>query len=116
MQWALTEDFLLEKLALMHGISGSEIQIINGIIDFLQERKERVISQHFFKLPLSKTEIKEKTMQILKANGLDDVGDIVACTRSELASLPNIGRKTIEEVESMLSSYGMSISQGADDV
>lgn len=115
MQWELTEDFLLESLARMSGVSGSEVQIINGVIGLLQERKEKIIYQQLFNVPLSKTEIKKKTMQVLAANGLDFIGDIVTRTRGDLESLPNVGGKTIEEIESMLSTYGMSTRQEADD-
>ena len=48
----------------------------------------------------------------LKRAGIQTVGDLVQKSESELAAIPNFGRKSIEEVKETLDARGLGLRAG----
>jgi DNA-directed RNA polymerase subunit alpha len=45
--------------------------------------------------------------------GIETIGDLVTKSESELAAIPNFGKKSIEEVKETLQQHGLNLRGGA---
>jgi DNA-directed RNA polymerase subunit alpha len=53
-----------------------------------------------------------RSYNCLKRAGIQTVGDLVQKSESELAAIPNFGRKSIEEVKETLDARGLGLRAG----
>ena len=58
---------------------------------------------------IEELELGVRSYNCLKRAGIQTVGDLVQKSESELAAIPNFGRKSIEEVRSALASHGLTL-------
>ena len=49
--------------------------------------------------PIEELELGVRSYNCLKRVGIETIGDLVSKTESELAAIPNFGKKSIEEVK-----------------
>jgi DNA-directed RNA polymerase subunit alpha len=49
----------------------------------------------------------------LKRVGIETIGDLVTKSESELAAIPNFGKKSIEEVKETLAQHGLTLRGGS---
>ena len=64
--------------------------------------------------PIEELELGVRSYNCLKRVGIETIGDLISKTESELAAIPNFGKKSIEEVKEVLSAQGLGL-RSADD-
>ena len=60
-------------------------------------------------LPIEELDLTVRSYNCLKRAGIQTVGDLVQKSESELAAIPNFGRKSIEEVRETLAAHGLTL-------
>ena len=59
--------------------------------------------------PIEELELGVRSYNCLKRVGIETIGDLVMKTESELAAIPNFGKKSIEEVKETLGTHGLRL-------
>jgi len=59
--------------------------------------------------PIEELELGVRSYNCLKRVGIETIGDLVTKTENELASIPNFGKKSIEEVKETLAAHGLNL-------
>jgi len=59
--------------------------------------------------PIEELELGVRSYNCLKRVGIETIGDLVTKTETELAAIPNFGKKSIEEVKETLASHGLTL-------
>ena len=63
--------------------------------------------------PIEELELGVRSYNCLKRVGIETIGDLVTKTESELAAIPNFGKKSIEEVKETLAQHGLTLRGGS---
>ena len=71
--------------------AGPEIPLAHGMENF----------------PIEELELGVRSYNCLKRVGIETIGDLVSKTETELAAIPNFGKKSVEEVKETLSAHGL---------
>ena len=66
--------------------------------------------------PIEELELGVRSYNCLKRVGIETIGDLVTKTESELAAIPNFGKKSIEEVKETLAQHGLTLRGGGSEV
>ena len=66
--------------------------------------------------PIEELELGVRSYNCLKRVGIETIGDLVTKTESELAAIPNFGKKSIEEVRETLQAHGLTPPRGMSAV
>jgi DNA-directed RNA polymerase subunit alpha len=80
---------------------GSDIE---GAVDAAQSR-----SAGYDDTPIEELELGVRSYNCLKREGIETVGDLMARSEQELMCIPNLGRKTIEEVRERLEKNNLKL-------
>jgi DNA-directed RNA polymerase subunit alpha len=59
--------------------------------------------------PIEELELGVRSYNCLKRVGIETIGDLVSKSENELASIPNFGKKSIEEVKETLATHGLNL-------
>ena len=59
--------------------------------------------------PIEELELGVRSYNCLKRVGIETIGDLVSKSETELAAIPNFGKKSIEEVKETLAAHGLSL-------
>src|SRR6184192_3438397 len=59
--------------------------------------------------PIEELELGVRSYNCLKRVGIETIGDLVTKSETELAAIPNFGKKSIEEVKETLASHGLTL-------
>jgi DNA-directed RNA polymerase subunit alpha len=59
--------------------------------------------------PIEELELGVRSYNCLKRVGIETIGDLVIKTESELANIPNFGKKSVEEVKETLAAHGLTL-------
>jgi DNA-directed RNA polymerase subunit alpha len=59
--------------------------------------------------PIEELELGVRSYNCLKRVGIETIGDLVTKSESELAAIPNFGKKSIEEVRETLQAHGLTL-------
>jgi DNA-directed RNA polymerase subunit alpha len=59
--------------------------------------------------PIEELELGVRSYNCLKRVGIETIGDLVTKSESELAAIPNFGKKSIEEVKETLAQHGLTL-------
>ena len=59
--------------------------------------------------PIEELELGVRSYNCLKRVGIETIGDLTSKSESELAAIPNFGRKSIEEVRETLAAHGLTL-------
>jgi DNA-directed RNA polymerase subunit alpha len=59
--------------------------------------------------PIEELELGVRSYNCLKRVGIETIGDLVSKTETELAAIPNFGKKSIEEVRETLAAHGLRL-------
>jgi DNA-directed RNA polymerase subunit alpha len=59
--------------------------------------------------PIEELELGVRSYNCLKRVGIETIGDLVVKTESELANIPNFGKKSVEEVKETLAAHGLTL-------
>jgi len=70
---------------------------------------ENVNTHGMENFPIEELELGVRSYNCLKRVGIETIGDLVTKTENELASIPNFGKKSIEEVKETLSQHGLRL-------
>ena len=82
-----------EAAAATDGGGGAEPALAHGMENF----------------PIEELELGVRSYNCLKRVGIETIGDLVTKTENELASIPNFGKKSIEEVKETLAQHGLRL-------
>jgi DNA-directed RNA polymerase subunit alpha len=74
-----------------------------------EEAGEPALAHGMENFPIEELELGVRSYNCLKRVGIETIGDLVSKTEGELASIPNFGRKSIEEVKETLSAHGLTL-------
>ncbi len=102
------------------------LQILKDHIDLLfgievgevvaeAEKKEEAVSSELeekLKMGIEELNLSVRAYNCLKKKGINTVGELVKLRREDLMSLKNFGKKSLEEVERVLESLGLSLGMG----
>jgi len=58
---------------------------------------------------IEELELGVRSYNCLKREGIQTIGDLLAKTEAELLNVPNLGQKSIDEVQEKLSDRGLSL-------
>jgi DNA-directed RNA polymerase subunit alpha len=59
--------------------------------------------------PIEELELGVRSYNCLKRVGIETIGDLTSKSETELAAIPNFGRKSIEEVRETLAAHGLTL-------
>ena len=59
--------------------------------------------------PIEELELGVRSYNCLKRVGIETIGDLTSKSESELAAIPNFGRKSIDEVRETLAAHGLTL-------
>jgi DNA-directed RNA polymerase subunit alpha len=59
--------------------------------------------------PIEELELGVRSYNCLKRVGIETIGDLVTKSETELAAIPNFGKKSIEEVKETLATHGLTL-------
>ena len=82
-----------EAVAVEGGGAGPEAALAHGMENF----------------PIEELELGVRSYNCLKRVGIETIGDLVTKTENELGSIPNFGKKSIEEVKETLAQHGLRL-------
>ena len=60
-------------------------------------------------LEISKLELNNRAQHCLRAENINTVGELIKFTRTQLLKIPNLGKKSIGEIEVSLKSMGLKL-------
>jgi DNA-directed RNA polymerase subunit alpha len=66
--------------------------------------------------PIEELELGVRSYNCLKRVGIETIGDLVTKSESELAAIPNFGKKSIEEVKETLQQHGLNLRGSASSI
>ncbi len=102
---AQASEILIRQLAIF-----TDIEKIEGFgeaaADDVAEAPVRHAMENF---PIEELELGVRSYNCLKRVGIETIGELVSKTESELAAIPNFGRKSIEEVKETLATHGLNL-------
>src|SRR6266508_1250384 len=61
--------------------------------------------------PIEELELGVRSYNCLKRVGIETIGDLVTKSESELAAIPNFGKKSVEEVKETLAAHGLTLRE-----
>jgi DNA-directed RNA polymerase subunit alpha len=70
---------------------------------------EAALAHGMENFPIEELELGVRSYNCLKRVGIETIGDLVSKTETELAAIPNFGKKSIEEVKETLSTHGLNL-------
>ncbi len=72
---------------------------------------EPVLAHGMENFPIEELELGVRSYNCLKRVGIETIGDLVAKSETELAAIPNFGKKSIEEVRETLLAHGLNLRE-----
>ncbi len=85
--------------------------------EVIVEEKEEAVADELeekLKMGIEELNLSVRAYNCLKKKGINTVGELVRLKREDLMSLKNFGKKSLEEVEKVLSSLGLSLGMELD--
>ncbi|HEY2208236.1 MAG TPA: DNA-directed RNA polymerase subunit alpha C-terminal domain-containing protein, partial [Gaiellaceae bacterium] len=70
---------------------------------------EAALAHGMENFPIEELELGVRSYNCLKRVGIETIGDLVTKSENELASIPNFGKKSIEEVKETLAQHGLRL-------
>jgi DNA-directed RNA polymerase subunit alpha len=116
---AQAAEILIRQLAIftdlerMEGFGADAQQLDGGAMVDVQ------LAHGMENFPIEELELGVRSYNCLKRVGIETIGDLVTKTENELGSIPNFGKKSIEEVKETLAQHGLRLrgdNGGAGDV
>jgi len=99
-------EILIRQLAIF-----TDIDRIEGFGEAAQAEAaaEPSLAHGMENFPIEELELGVRSYNCLKRVGIETIGDLVSKTENELASIPNFGKKSIEEVKETLATHGLTL-------
>src|SRR5437867_1819639 len=106
---AQAAEILIRQLAIftdlerMEGFGADAQQLDSGAMVDVQ------LAHGMENFPIEELELGVRSYNCLKRVGIETIGDLVTKTENELGSIPNFGKKSIEEVKETLAQHGLRL-------
>jgi DNA-directed RNA polymerase subunit alpha len=97
-------EILIRQLAIF-----TDIDKIEGFAEAADIEAEAPQAHGMENFPIEELELGVRSYNCLKRVGIETIGDLVSKTESELAAIPNFGKKSIEEVRETLQAHGLTL-------
>jgi DNA-directed RNA polymerase subunit alpha len=101
-------EILIRQLAIF-----TDIDRIEGLGDAAAAAEgagaEPALAHGMENFPIEELELGVRSYNCLKRVGIETIGDLVTKSEGELGSIPNFGRKSIEEVKETLATHGLTL-------
>ncbi len=97
-------EILIRQLAIF-----TDIDKIEGFGEQAEAETEAPQAHGMENFPIEELELGVRSYNCLKRVGIETIGDLVSKTESELAAIPNFGKKSIEEVRETLQAHGLTL-------
>ena len=99
-------EILIRQLAIF-----TDIEKIEGFGEAAQAEAaaEPSLANGMENFPIEELELGVRSYNCLKRVGIETIGDLLTKSENELASIPNFGRKSIEEVKETLQQHGLNL-------
>ena len=103
---AQAAEILIRQLAIF-----TDIEKIEGFGEAAQAEAaaEPSLAHGMENFPIEELELGVRSYNCLKRVGIETIGDLVSKSENELASIPNFGKKSIEEVKETLQTHGLNL-------
>jgi DNA-directed RNA polymerase subunit alpha len=102
---AQAAELLIRQLAIF-----TDIDKIEGFAEVTAEQAaEPSLAHGMENFPIEELELGVRSYNCLKRVGIETIGDLVTKTESELGTIPNFGKKSIEEVKETLAAHGLTL-------
>jgi DNA-directed RNA polymerase subunit alpha len=102
---AQAAELLIRQLAIF-----TDIEKIEGFAEATAEAAaEPSLAHGMENFPIEELELGVRSYNCLKRVGIETIGDLVSKTESELGTIPNFGKKSIEEVKETLAAHGLTL-------
>ncbi len=102
---AQAAELLIRQLAIF-----TDIEKIEGFAEVAAEQAaEPSLAHGMENFPIEELELGVRSYNCLKRVGIETIGDLVTKTESELGTIPNFGKKSIEEVKETLAAHGLTL-------
>ena len=102
---AQAAEILIRQLAIF-----TDIEKIEGFAEATAEAAaEPSLAHGMENFPIEELELGVRSYNCLKRVGIETIGDLVSKTENELATIPNFGKKSIEEVKETLAAHGLTL-------
>ncbi len=100
-------EILIRQLAIF-----TDLERIEGFGEAVGEAEAEAPQAHGMEnFPIEELELGVRSYNCLKRVGIETIGDLVTKTESELAAIPNFGKKSIEEVRETLQAHGLTLRE-----
>ncbi len=101
----MAAEILIKQLAIF-----TDLDRIEGFGQAAEDPAAEVPAAHGMEnFPIEELELGVRSYNCLKRVGIETIGDLVSKSENELASIPNFGRKSIEEVKETLATHGLNL-------
>jgi DNA-directed RNA polymerase subunit alpha len=102
---AQAAELLIRQLAIF-----TDIEKIEGFAEASAEQAaEPSLAHGMENFPIEELELGVRSYNCLKRVGIETIGDLVSKTETELGTIPNFGKKSIEEVKETLAAHGLTL-------
>jgi DNA-directed RNA polymerase subunit alpha len=99
-------EILIRQLAIF-----TDLERIEGFGEAAEAEAETPQAHGMENFPIEELELGVRSYNCLKRVGIETIGDLVSKTESELAAIPNFGKKSIEEVRETLAAHGLTMRE-----
>jgi DNA-directed RNA polymerase subunit alpha len=99
-------EILIRQLAIF-----TDLERIEGFGEAAEAEAEAPQAHGMENFPIEELELGVRSYNCLKRVGIETIGDLVSKTESELAAIPNFGKKSIEEVRETLAAHGLTMRE-----
>jgi DNA-directed RNA polymerase subunit alpha len=103
---AQAAEILIRQLAIF-----TDIEKIEGFGEAAEAETEIPQARGMENFPIEELELGVRSYNCLKRVGIETIGDLVSKTETELAAIPNFGKKSIEEVKETLAAHGLTLRE-----
>jgi DNA-directed RNA polymerase subunit alpha len=103
---AQAAEILIRQLAIF-----TDIDKIEGFGEAAEPEVEIPQARGMENFPIEELELGVRSYNCLKRVGIETIGDLVSKTETELAAIPNFGKKSIEEVKETLAAHGLTLRE-----
>jgi DNA-directed RNA polymerase subunit alpha len=103
---AQASEILIRQLAIF-----TDLDRIEGFGEAAGEgaQPEMPLAHGMENFPIEELELGVRSYNCLKRVGIETIGDLVTKTETELAGIPNFGKKSVEEVKETLAAHGLTL-------
>ena len=79
------------------------------------EEQEQVYIDPVLLRPVDDLELTVRSANCLKAEKINNIGDLVRCTEVELLKTPNLGKKSLNEIKEVLAAHNLELGMDIDN-